>query len=312
VALPFRFFANCPEVLSSRARTSVRLGSAIAAIALLAATSVEAQGWDHRPLRSSTPVPRDGLPVDRGAFQVWLSRNASGLSREQGQRVHERLYVYISDLAKRRGGRFPEVADTAAFELFRFAASVGAVGADRVARALHPNRAALPPPASVPGFKLTLRPPFFALASDDGSWGVCYPYYFMAAPAGRQRASSGVVTELVVLSTLFAPDSGPAGSSQSTVLLAAAPVIDSTKHVTTWLTQLAVSPAPAPAQGAAGAWYASPRSELMQRLVVVRRLPTRVLVAAYLGQAGTFQSNRPHFFDLLATLGSKPSCTASR
>jgi hypothetical protein len=40
----------------------------------------------------------------------------------------------------------------------------------------------------------------------------------------------------------------------------------------------------------------------MRRLAVVRRLPSRVMVVAYLGLPGTFETNRPHFFNLLATL----------
>jgi hypothetical protein len=300
--------AKRPDVPAKCKNTTLGLVSALILIALLSPHAAQAQGWDPTPLRTSTPIPRDGLPVERKAFLVWLSQNGSKLTPEQGQRVNERLYAYISEIAKRRGGRFPNAADTAAFELFRVAASMGVVGADRLARAVHPDPAKLPTPARIAGFELTLRPPVFSLASDDGSWGVCYPYYFMAAPAGRQRPSNGVLTELAILSTLFAPDSGPAGSSQATVLLAAAPLADSSKHVRAWLTQLGVSAAPTPPEGAPGAWYASPASDPMHRLVVVRRLPTRVLVVAYLGYGGTFESNRPHFFNLLSTV-TQGRCT---
>jgi hypothetical protein len=303
------FVAKRPDVPAKCKKTAWRLGSALILIALPSPHTAQAQGWDRTPLRSSTPVPRDGLPAERRAFLVWLSQNASRLTPEQGQRVHERLYAYISEMAKRHGGRFPSAGDTAAFELFRIPASMGVVGADRVARALHPDPSKLPTPARIPGFELTLRPPVFELASDDGSWSVCYPYYFMTAPAGRQRPSNGVLTEVAVLSTLFAPDSGPTGSSQATVLLTAAPPADSAKHVRAWLTQFGVSPVPAPREGAPGEWYASPASDPMHRLVVVRRLPARVLVIAYLGYGGTFQSNGPHFFNLLSTL-TPGRCTA--
>lgn len=263
---------------------------------------VHAQDWDPAPFRSATPIPRDGLPPERGAFLAWLDHNSS-LTQQSSQRARERLYAYISDLAKRQGGGFPRRTDTAAFNLFRVAAGTGATGADRVARALRPS-AKLPPPAAVPAFTLALTPPLFRLASDDGTWGVCYPYYFMAAPVGRQRPSNGVLTEVVVLSTLFAPDQGQPGSSQATILLAAAPVADSAKHVAAWLAQLGVKATSAPPEDRTGAWYASPPADPMHRLVVIHRLPARVMVIAYLGLGGTFETNRPHFFNLLTTVRS--------
>src|SRR5437870_8955677 len=57
-----------------------------------------------------------------------------------------------------------------------------------------------------------------------------------------------------------------------------------------------------PPESAAGSWFASPAAEPMRRLATIRRLPQRVLVIFYLGQPGTFETNRPHFFNLLATL----------
>jgi hypothetical protein len=281
----------------------LRPSTVLAVTILLAPVPAQAQGWDPAPLQSSTPVPRDGLPARRKAFFAWLSQNASRLSQNEVQRVHERVYAYISQLAKQNAGRFPASGDSAAFGLFRAAASLGITGADRVARALYPRPAELPAPAPVPGFNLTLRPPLFALSSDDASWGVCFPYYFMTAPAGRQTSSkTGVRTEVAILSTLFAADRGPAGSSQATVILAAAPLADSAKHVATWLSQFGLEPGPAPAEGGDGAWYTSPAAEPMHRLAVIRRLPTRVLVVIYLGLPGTFETNRPHFFNLLATV----------
>jgi hypothetical protein len=233
-----------------------------------------------------------------------LDRSSASLTQQDHQRASERLFVYISDLAKRRGGRFPNAADTVAFDLFRAAASIGVAGADRVARALYAHPEKLPPPTQVPAFTLSLTPPLFKLSSDDGSWGVCYPYYFMAAPAGRQRPSNGVLTELVVLSTLFAPDQGQPGSSQATIILAAAPIADSAKHVAAWLGQFGLTATSPPLEDQAGAWYASPPGDPMHRLAVIRRLPTRIVVAAYLGLGGTFETNRPHFFNLLTTLTS--------
>jgi len=282
----------------------LRTAFLIALVVLCHTTGAQAQAWDLSPFRSPTPVPQDGLPRDQGAFLSWLDRSTASFSQEEHQAINEHLYAYISALAKERHGQFPSQMDTTAFNLFRAAARLGVTGADRVARALFPHPEQFPSPTSVPGFILTLTPPLFTLASDDRSWGVCYPYYFMAAPAGRQRPSNGVLTELVILSTLFAPDQGAAGSSQATILIAAAPVADSAKHVAMWITQLAVTPSAAPKEDPSGVWFVSPPTDSMHRLLVIRRLPQRVLIITYLGLGGTFEVNRPHFFNLLATIGS--------
>src|SRR6266702_5340268 len=79
--------------------------------------------------------------------------------------------------------------------------------------------------------------------------------------------------------------------------------------VTTWLKQFGVGPVTSPPESAAGSWFASPASEPMRRLATIRRLPQRVLVIFYIGQPGTFETNRPHFFNLLATLRDGP-CAA--
>jgi hypothetical protein len=282
----------------------VRIASSMVVIALFVPIAAPGQTWDPAPFRSATPIPRDGLPPERAAFFTWFGRNSASLSQPDVQRVHERLYAYISELAKRQAGRFPALTDSVAFNLFRAAASVGVTGADRVARALYPYPERLPPPAEIPGFTLSLHPPLFSLASDDGSWGVCYPYYFMADPRGRQRGLNGVLTEVVILSTLFAPDRGEPGSSQATIILAAAQVADSARHVSTWLRQFGFSPTVSPTEDPSGVWYAGPTADPVRRIGVVRRLRDRVIVIAYLGLGGTFESNRPHFFDVLQTIAS--------
>lgn len=271
-------------------------------LAALAPALLGGQAWDPSPLRSLTPIPRDGLPPERAAFFQWLK--GASLSDDQAQRARERIYTYISELAKRYAGAFPVKGDSAAIALFRSAAALRVAGAERVLASLDPSTT----PNSVPipqGLNLSFQPPLFTIASDDSTWAVCFPYYFMPAPAGRQTPNNGVVTEVAVLSTLVAADSGQVGSSQATILIAAAPVADSATHAALWLRQLAVTPAQAPAASMVGQWFRSPPGEPMERLAVIRRLPRRVVIAAYIGLPGTFESNRPHFIDLLRTLAPK-------
>jgi hypothetical protein len=113
---------------------------------------------------------------------------------------------------------------------------------------------------------------------------------------------NGVSTEIATLSTLFAPDRGAPGSSQATILIAAAPVADSAEHVGEWVKQLSVNRSRGGSSARRGEWYAASASDGMQREAVVLRLQTRVVLVAYLGLPGTFEANRPHFIDLLRTL----------
>ena len=268
-------------------------------MAIAPPTLLIAQAWDPSPLKSPTPIPRDGLPLERAAFFHWL--RTSALSDDENQKARERVYTYVSVLAKRYAGAFPSAGDTAAISLFRSAASLGVAGADRVLAALSSEASKEPAPIA-PGLKLSFQPPLFSLASDDSAWVVCFPYYFMPAPAGRQTPNNGVSTEIAVLSTLVAPDSGEAASSQATIFIAAAPISDSADHATLWIRQLGVSPVAAPGVSIPGQWFRSPEAQPMRREAVIRKLPQRVVILAYIGLPGTFESNRPHFLDLLRTL----------
>jgi hypothetical protein len=192
--------------------------------------------------------------------------------------------------------------DTALASLYESASRLGVAGAADVYTALAPGRSSLPTAQVPPGISMSFAPPNFLLRADDATWAVCFPFYFMPVPLGRQVPANGVATELSVLSTLFAPDSGEAGASQATIFIAAAAPRDSAQHVGFWLRQLAVVPAPGAAIDTSGEWYSTPAPEQMRRVVVVRRLPERVVILAYAGVAGTYEVNLPHFRDLLRTL----------
>ena len=280
----------------------MRLRTLLALASLSVAPAAYGQRWNAAPLRTTTPIPHDGLPESRDAFVAWVDGNAGSLTSQNIQAVREHLYAYISQMAKARRGAFPAQGDTSAFTLFRVAARIGIAGADRVARAIAHDPSQLPPPAPIPGATLAFAPPLFHLSAEDGSWGVCFPYYFMVAPAGRQRPASGVTTDAVVLSTLFAADNSPMGSSQATIMLIAAPAADSAAHVNFWLKQLDVERAEAPREDPKGRWFQSAAGAPVRSMVVVRRLPRAVVIVAYLGNSGTFEANRPHLFDVLATL----------
>jgi len=281
------------------------ISATLLGILTAAADVAQGQTWDPAPLKTATPIPNDGLPAERQDFFRWLGKNSGAMSQEDAQQARERVYAYISQLAKRYGGLFPPSADTEAISLFTSAASLGVTGTSDVVRALAPGSAAPFSTAAPEGLVLTFNKPLYSLASSDSTWAVCFPYYFMPAPLGRQRPSNGVSTEVAVLSTLFAADQGLPGSSQATIMILAAPTADSAKHVALWLQQLGAARAPQAGPSSLGEWYAAPSQETMRREAVIRRLPDRIVLVAYVGLPGTFEANRPHFLDLLRTLATK-------
>ena len=269
---------------------------------LLSATPVHAQGWSTAPLRSPTPIPRDGLPVERPAFNAWLKAHKDSLSPAQALAARERLYAYISGEAKSRGGSLPGATDTGAISAFVLAAQLGDPGAMLITQQWMGVKG--PHSMAAGGVVVRYEAPYLVVGSDDAAWRVCYPYFFMTTPSPRTRAPSGVSAEVISLATLFAPDKGPHGSSQGTILLVAAPPQDSTRLLDDWLTRLSLTPMGQ--TEAPGAWYRGADGGQTARVAVVRRLPRRVVLLAYGGARGSYEVNRTHFETLVSRLGTGP------
>ncbi len=264
--------------------------------------SAGAQGWSTAPLRTPTPVPRDGLPSDRAAFLVWLRAHQDSLAPDRLVTVRERVYVYVSAEAKGRGGRLPPPGDTTGILPFVLASQLGDPGAMLITQ----QWMGVPGPRilSSGGMMVRYAEPYLMAGSDDDSWRVCYPYFFMTSPSPRAVSPAGVSTEVLTLSTLFAPDKGPRGSSQGTVLIAAAPPADSATFIAEWVTRLELAlmgPTETPGQ-----WYRGTNAGALPRVAVLKRLPRRVVLLAYIGARGTFETNRTHFESLVNRLGTGP------
>ncbi|MBI3792272.1 MAG: hypothetical protein HY275_15530 [Gemmatimonadetes bacterium] len=278
-----------------------RLRAALAALLVLfAARPADAQGWSTAPLRAPTPTPKDGLPGDRAAFNVWLREHRNTLTPTESRLVRERLYVYVSAEAKVRGGALPAPGDTNAISPFVLAGGFGDPGAFLVTA----HWTAAPPPYELTqrGLKVRFVSPYLVAGSEDDAWRVCYPFFFMTEPVGMEMTANGVRAETVILSTLVAPDKSPAGASAAHVFVTAAPVADSARFVSEVVQRMELKP-----MGhteAPGAWYQGPDNAARPTVAVVRRLPRRIVVIAYTGVRGTFEVNRPHFETLVARLGT--------
>jgi hypothetical protein len=278
---------------------------------VLCPNPVSGQQYDMGPLASPPTLPADGLPASPGEFIHWLELNAPQVPPSGQAAVREHVYALISAQVKARvaGGfpAFPPERDSVLAELFFWGDRLGVFGAYRAGRALDHVRPHLAPSNLVPpAFEIKLDSGYFTLASSHTPhWSIRFPYYFMVGAVNHQRMGTDVEGDVVVLSTLFAPNRPPiGGASQATILLIAVDSSQVTPALAYWLKQLAVSPVSSSRSSWGGApTYTGYDSTLsMRKEVVTLPLPTGMLLVAYLGLDGTFEANHPHFLNLLSSI----------
>jgi hypothetical protein len=135
---------------------------------------------------------------------------------------------------------------------------------------------------------------------------VRFPYYFMPGMLARQKLNNGIENDLVMLSTLTAANSASiGGASQATLLFASAQTPNLADFTVFWLGQLQVAPsdtAPKPVPQAMRNYRRFDPASGLWKEVAVFEIPSGSLIVAYIGLDGAYQTNRPHFLDLLASL----------
>lgn len=288
----------------------IRIATVVALGFMFAARSAAAQQFSPEPLRSDATLPADDLPATRAAFLAWLADSTAPKSASMLVPAREHLYALVSNDAKARyrttGAAYPAAASPELAELYGWAARLGTIGAGAVAAA----QVETPPPSveSLAGgaFELTFAPPEYTLVAVRDGWRVRFPHYFMIGTVQRSPTGSGDTTGVVMLSTLFAPNAASlGGASQATILLLSAESSDAPAFTAFWLDRFGLSPsdtAAAAIPGAVRRYTGFDAATRMRKEIVVFVPPGRVLLAAYVGLEGTFEANRPHFADLLATL----------
>lgn len=283
--------------------------------AVLAVPCVAAsQSFSSGPLSSPSAMPSDSLPGTPQAFLGWLRAQDSSTLNSQAQEIREHVYALIGEIARRRYASTHTidlpVGDLTLAQLFIWADRFGVPGAGTVALAINPKapRPLTPDPGD--GFQLGFSAPGFSLATNNGKWMVRFPYFFMIGPTTRQHLANGIDNDVVTLSTLTAANSASVGgASQATILLLSGQTADLPSYAAFWLQQLRISPAdtaanPVP-QAARTYRHFDAASHLWTELVALK-IPSGSLVVVYVGLDGTYQTNRPHFLDLLASLRVRP------
>jgi hypothetical protein len=244
---------------------------------------------------------------------AWLAAQGDSLPDEAFVMAREQVFAIVSGDVKERvrlgTPLLSQTRDSSLALLFAWGHRLGLPGTRLVAQRLgfspHPSDSRA---IETAGFKIEFDSLYTLVAEADG-WMVRFPHYFMIGTASRQPLSDGRETSVAVLSTLFAKDSTERpGASQATILLVSARG-SAADFAGFWLAQLGLSPsdtAVSASPSAVRTYRGRDGSSRMNKELVVFEPPGRAILAAYFGLDGTFETNYPHFLDLLRTLRIGP------
>ena len=289
------------------------VGSMAIAMCTTLAAPAAAQEFDLEPLTLPAAFPTNGLPRDWHDFRAFLETpeaRATDLTM-----LREHLYAIISADAKARVDHgeppYPQDGDTTLAEKFEWAGLMGLPGAGQVAAALRGTSAAPDESIETPGFEIRFDSAYTLVSRQDG-WAVRFPHYFMIGAAVRQPMTNEVEGSIAMISTLFAAHTpNPAdelGASQATLLVMSA-AWDPAEMTAYWLDQFGLSPndtVDVPDPSAIGAYRGRAESVRMNMEFAVFAPSGRTIVVGYMGVDGTYESNRPHYLNLLRTLRVRP------
>jgi hypothetical protein len=278
--------------------------------ALIAPSVTRAQSFSPAPLSVPIAFPRDSLPVTAPAFMDWLTTHGPPGLPGDAQQIREHVYALIAQIIKQRFASTHSLdlptGDTTLTKLFLWGDRLGVPGAAEVARAIGGDSVAPVTPSPSRDLQLTLAGSMFSLVAVKGKWMVHFPYFFMVGTLARQKLNNGIENDIAMLSTLTAANSEPlGGASQATIIVVSAQTADLPSYVAFWLQQLQIAPsdtASNPVPRATRSYRIFDPVSRLWKEIVAFTIPSGSLIVAYIGLDGTYQANRPHFLDLLASL----------
>jgi len=159
---------------------------------------------------------------------------------------------------------------------------------------------ALPDP-----YRMDLRFPNFQVRSEAGRWAVRYPYYFMTEEIRRIVPVEGSESDLVVVSTLFAPHRKGKSHSPCRILFAYSETMESERFQEHWLRQLGIEdgkPVENEVFPDAPAFSRFDKKKRRRAEVCFLHRDGGSAAIALVGIDGSFQKNRPHYLDFLRSL----------
>jgi hypothetical protein len=286
---------------------------AVAVAAALAGTS---------PAIEYSPAPLAGEPViskaDQGIESARLGRVLEGkdpIPVGEREELRRRVHVLIDGLVKERfaAGRivFSQRDLSRVVRYYRWADRLKVPGADQVvdyfrtifalpADGESGSSFTLPEP-----YRMELRFPNLQVRSESGPWTVRYPYYFITEEVRRVVPTEGWESDLIEVSTLFAPHRRDKRQSPCRILFAYAAGVEQAEFQEHWLRLLGLEdgkPRKNEVLPDAAAFSRFDKRKRMRAEACFLSGKAGSAVAAMVGIDGSFQKNRPHFLDFLRNI----------
>jgi hypothetical protein len=283
---------------------------AVVCCALSVNAIAEVTGYSDEPLQK--PVFDSArVLVESVSINNWLNENHKRLSPQQTQGVRELLHALIDSQVKEIYARdktiLPKKPDPVLASLFAWAGRVGVYGADeiyRVVRGTVPLEPS-PDPRLPDGLSVALQGDLLKVTSSAGGWQASVPYHFFIFALSNAVGSDGKRIEAAIISTGSAPDSARPGYSQATLAIFFTPNVKLESFANVWLERFNVA-ASVPANKIASTSFESRTSydagTRLHKEVVFLSSSKGSFVVLYSGLDGTYQWNRPHFINFLASL----------
>ncbi len=273
-------------------------------------TVVPQQGYTTSILRE--PVfELAQVVVEVPAINNWLNSNYENLTYEQMKGPREHLYYlidsYIKNLYAKEKRIIPEQHDLVLEILFSWAERLGVYGGALVYNSIKSTESAeMPPLMKLPDqISLEIDGDLLAISAKEEGWSVKIPYYFMIWNVNDFSATNGMRTQLVTLSTGASVDKSEAGRSQATIMLMYSPDTNLDEFSEYWKQGIGISDKAEEITidpGNRRSLYTYDAAAKLHKEITIWREPQGAFAVAYLGMDGTYQWNRPHYFDFLRSL----------
>lgn len=265
-------------------------------------------GYSKAPLEHAVFDPAH-VAGSTTSFNEWMIINHQSLDDTSMKGPREHLYYLIDSRVKNLYAReqvvLPEEYDPILVTQFAWSERLGVYGGHLVYNEL--KREDEPPiPALMPvpsGFELELRDDMLVLSAED--WSVAIPYYFMIWHINEFDAKNGPHTQMVILSTGAAAHEGVEGHSQATITLCFGPGLEGPEFARYWEGLFGFTgeepEVKTPAQPRSTRRHYDEGQKLHSE-VATWDSPAGQFAVFYGGIDGTYQWNRPHFFDFLQAI----------
>lgn len=278
------------------------------------------QGYSFEPLNS--PVfDYAHVVVDVTVFNNWLNANYSKLNTETMKGPREHLYYllcsYVAELYKRDKVIMPKEHDLILEILFSWSERLGVFGSSLAYNKVKSDKKKpMPELMKIPeSFSISLDNDLYVLTTKSNNWSVKFPYYFMIGTMNDFKATNGMQTQLVSISTGATKDNTKTGHSQGTLMLIYSPSNDFDSFSDFWLSQFGIASGTKPTKLEAKTLESRStydKASLLHKEITFWPSEAGSYAVAYLGMDGTYQANRQHFLDFLNQINVQQAITANK